>query len=434
MLTPSSISSIKSPVARKDVVFTTEELVKRIQDCASEQFIGQLDLHIADIQPLRVSLYFTVGGLIGCASDLHPVRRWCRHISVQCPQLVINTVNNPSEQIQCWGYDSLAELVRQGKVLLGEMAAVIEGYTTEILFDIIQSGEQYGYRSGLQLSYRPIPKEAIDLGWVVIRADQAWRQALQAWQDWQQAGLADFSPNLAPKILQAEQLRQQTSSHAYRNLTALADGNYTLRDLAVKLTQTPLPLTQSLLPYIRKGLIGLIEVGDLSYSLGSSKAANVIQEQKDRVSSLHSVSSSTPQSLTPSSPQATAPLIAYIDDSRIDSQTMGQILAQAGYRFINIQDSVQALVQLLEHKPDLIFLDLVMPIANGYEICAQIRRVSLFKDTPVIILTGNDGIVDRVRAKMVGSSGFLSKPITQQKVLSVLQRYLPAAKPLHASS
>jgi two-component system, chemotaxis family, response regulator PixG len=95
---------------------------------------------------------------------------------------------------------------------------------------------------------------------------------------------------------------------------------------------------------------------------------------------------------------------------------------------------VKALVQLLEHKPDLIFLDLVMPIANGYEICAQIRRVSAFKETPVIILTSNDGIVDRVRAKMVGSSGFLAKPIEQDRVLSVLQKYLPTLIPVQSQT
>ncbi|NES25026.1 MAG: response regulator, partial [Symploca sp. SIO3E6] len=81
---------------------------------------------------------------------------------------------------------------------------------------------------------------------------------------------------------------------------------------------------------------------------------------------------------------------------------------------------------LLEHKPELIFLDLVMPIANGYEICAQIRRVSAFQEIPVIIITSSDGIVDRVRAKVVGSSGFLTKPIEQEKVLHILHRYLPA--------
>lgn len=66
-----------------------------------------------------------------------------------------------------------------------------------------------------------------------------------------------------------------------------------------------------------------------------------------------------------------------------------------------------------------------MPIANGYEICSQIRRVSALNHIPVIILTSNDGIVDRVRAKMVGSSGFLAKPIVTEKVLKILQKYLP---------
>jgi chemotaxis family two-component system response regulator PixG len=133
-------------------------------------------------------------------------------------------------------------------------------------------------------------------------------------------------------------------------------------------------------------------------------------------------------------PEETGSLIAHIDDSHSDSLKMGNILAQAGYRFINVQDPVTALPMLLEYKPSLIFLDLVMPIANGYEICTQIRRVSAFKNTPVIILTGNDGIVDRVRAKMVGSSGFLAKPITAEKVLKILQKHLPTPKPVQLES
>jgi chemotaxis family two-component system response regulator PixG len=106
---------------------------------------------------------------------------------------------------------------------------------------------------------------------------------------------------------------------------------------------------------------------------------------------------------------------------------MELILTKAGYQFLGIQDSVQVLPALLEHKPDLIFLDLVMPVANGYEVCSQIRRISLFKNTPVVILTGNDGIVDRVRAKMVGSTDFLGKPIEAERVLAVLRKYLPTS-------
>ena len=104
---------------------------------------------------------------------------------------------------------------------------------------------------------------------------------------------------------------------------------------------------------------------------------------------------------------------------------MAQIIQTAGYRYVNIADPLQALPQLLELKPQLIFLDLVMPFANGYELCAQIRRISAFRATPIVIVTNNDGIADRVRAKVVGASGFLGKPIRQKQVLKVLQKYIP---------
>jgi two-component system, chemotaxis family, response regulator PixG len=93
-----------------------------------------------------------------------------------------------------------------------------------------------------------------------------------------------------------------------------------------------------------------------------------------------------------------------------------------------VQDSMRAIATLLSRKPELIFLDLVMPNTNGYEICSQLRKVSAFRDTPIVILTGNDGIIDRVRAKVVGASDFLSKPVDAATVLEVTNRYLQQAQ------
>jgi two-component system, chemotaxis family, response regulator PixG len=85
---------------------------------------------------------------------------------------------------------------------------------------------------------------------------------------------------------------------------------------------------------------------------------------------------------------------------------------------------MRAIAVLLARKPNLIFLDLVMPSTNGYEICSQLRKLSYFRDTPIVILTGHDGIVDRVRAKLVGASDFLSKPADAETVLSVIRKHL----------
>lgn len=466
-LTQSSVNAIESPVISSEGVATN--VLTQIQACVHEQFTGRLD--VEDTQVQQWSLYFRQGHLIGCASSVHPVRRWCRQLSQYCPELAVEAVGLQLDRTQCWDDNFLTELVRQGKILRGQMAAiqVIEGLLIEILFDIYQCSAQQGNRSGLQLVYKRVPEnnvESTDLTLPEklissIRSEQVWQQAMQAWEAWQQAGFVDFSPNLAPTIQQAEELQRQTSSVAYQNLSILADGHRTLRDLALKLNQNLLPLTQSLMPYIHQNLIRLIKIGDrempvLPENLGKPSdtriSSTVLLEDSKRQSNTHEVTGRTshpatrsqilgktapsysvkpntqPASTSQIQAQPSASLVAYIDDSRSDSLTMSTILTQTGYRFISIQDPVKALPMLLEQKPELIFLDLIMPIANGYEICAQIRRISIFKDTPVIIVTSNDGIVDRVRAKMIGSSGFLAKPIDREKVQKILQRYLPDPK------
>ena len=368
---------------------------------------GRLD--VTTPQDQKWSLYFQLGHLIGDTGGIHPVRRWHRQLSQYCPQINIDAVNIPGGmKHRCRDYEALAELLKKSEILRQQMVAVVQGSIAEALFDIIQQQEQVGDRLSSELTYTYIPEAKLYSSPIIfIQPDRAWKQAQQAWESWQKAGLQDFSPNMAPVICQREKLQQQTSAIAYRSLTSLVDGKRTLRDLALKLRQQPLLLTQSLIPYVSQGLMKFVEIADIGSPL----------EEMTTISS---------QLSSPSPPQPNAPLIAYIDDSPRDSQIMGQILTKAGYRYINLQDSVLALPMLLEHKPNLIFLDLVMPIANGYEICAQIRRTSSLKDTPVIIFTGNDGIVDRVRAKLVRSTEFLAKPIDSDKVLGAVRKYLPS--------
>jgi two-component system, chemotaxis family, response regulator PixG len=242
-------------------------------------------------------------------------------------------------------------------------------------------------------------------------------------------GLADHSPNLAPVLRNPEQLQQQTSEKVYKTLISLVDGRRTLRDLAVLMKQDLLQLTRVLVPLYRKGLVGLTKISDLSIA-GTARSTAISGQP----------ASAIPTSAIPASANVSgfgepllrvspnAPMVACIDDSARECQAMERILSAAGYRFVGIQDSIQALPTLLEKKPGLIFLDLVMPVANGYEICAQIRRISQFKSVPIVILTSNDGIIDRVRAKVVGSSGFLAKPVEADKVLAIAQRYLAVQK------
>ncbi|WP_228015519.1 response regulator [Leptolyngbya ectocarpi] len=145
-------------------------------------------------------------------------------------------------------------------------------------------------------------------------------------------------------------------------------------------------------------------------------------KQASHVPSPISSNNSKPEPLSKS--VSAKPLVIYIEDHQADSLAMAKIVQNKGYSYANIVNPLEALPKLLELKPKLIFLDLVMPLVNGYELCAQIRRMSVFKTIPIIIVTNNDGIADRVRAKVVGASGFLGKPIRPKRVGKVLAKYL----------
>ncbi|KYC35821.1 hypothetical protein WA1_05865 [Scytonema hofmannii PCC 7110] len=229
--------------------------------------------------------------------------------------------------------------------------------------------------------------------------------------------------DIKPTPLPSSQAIAQTNTSSHfnqRERELSADSNYNSNNSLVKATVS-LPIVSvpvSAIPHqdLQRNIAIATEIISLSVPHPTSHS---------RESSYAPQPELIPPTTGTVQPELKSPLIAYIDDSRSDSLKMAYILTKSGYRCINIQESVSALTTLLENKPSLIFLDLVMPIANGYEICAQIRRVSALNNTPVIILTSNDGIVDRVRAKMVGSSGFLAKPITTEKVLKIIQKYLP---------
>ncbi|WP_416673718.1 response regulator [Egbenema bharatensis] len=395
---------------------TLDELEMNIRVCGQKQFTGRLELKIQDFAGLQWNFFFYGGGLIEGSSSVHPVRRWCRQVAQYCPQLAIES-SQPSGHRQAHAeYSSqyidqtmLRRLTQQGKVSQEQMTSVVAGNLREILFDLIQLGKQHRNRLKAQLIYGQLPPAMAATAAGVIPVEQIWHQALESWKDWHQAGLGSWSPNWSPVIWDAQELQQQTSLLVYHNLTTWINGDRTLRDLAVKLKQPLVALTQSLLPYIRKGIIGLIEVRDWQRDPGSK--LGFLFDQVTPISQVRS----------------TSPLVAYIEDSRFDCIAMNQILAQAGCRFISIQDPLQALPILMEQKPDAIFLDLLMPVTNGYEVCAQIRRISAFQNTPIIIVTSSDGIVDRVRAKLVGSSGFISKPIEPDKIIPVLRDYLPSS-------
>lgn len=374
-----------------------DNLLDQLNLCRQLRFNGNLDVQDSDGHTWI--FYYRLGRIVWATGGIHPVRRFYRQLIQHCPQINVKSLKLSSEVLDSnsWDYHVLTLLNERQKLKPEQVTAVVETTITELLFEVIQ-----------QSVFSPLicdhnQDEVLDVPLTLSSSDLFLQQAQHDWQEWQKAGLTKLSPNLAPKLVRPKELQQQANPRIYQNFVKLLTGKSSIRDLATKMKQDPLKLTRSLLPYMKQGLVKGVKVPDLPLP---AKAT----------------SSRPSQPSAPKSDKVPA-LIACVDDSPQVSEILQKILAPAGYRFLGIQDSVQAVPLLLEQKPSLIFLDLIMPVANGYEICSQLRRISVFSEVPIIILTGSDGIVDRVRAKMVGATGFMSKPIEAAKVLAVAKKY-----------
>ena len=415
----------------------------KLKQFHQKQFTGKLDIQIATGQTW--SLYFSFGHLIWAAGSVHPTRRLRRQISKHTPKVSIKSISpRDSDNFECWDYHILTILAHRKVITTEAILAIMRGIISEVLFDLIQHIEITSVTQQLaasdhpenvnlelatteNISFKLEPKLGIrpsnsDTG--ILPRTWTWDVELalsttqKIWEQWSSLGLALRSPNLALVITKPVALKSETSPSVYQNLATLINGKRSVRDLAVLLKQDLTVMTRSLVPYLRKQFISFAEIEDLPNPFLTSKPASTDPEKtRDRRRS------STPT--LPSPHSNNRKLIACIDDSPQILAIAQKVIESAGYDFLGIDDAVRALPTLLQHQPHLIFLDLVMPIANGYEICSQIRRVSQFKNTPVVILTGKDGIVDRMRAKMVNATDFINKPVERQKIIEVLQKHCP---------
>jgi two-component system, chemotaxis family, response regulator PixG len=113
-----------------------------------------------------------------------------------------------------------------------------------------------------------------------------------------------------------------------------------------------------------------------------------------------------------------------IDDSPSVLNAIKNFLDEQMFSVVGVTDSLKALMEILRTKPDLILLDITMPNLDGYELCSLLRKHSQFKNTPVIMVTGKTGLIDRAKAKMVKASGYLTKPFTQGDLLKMIFQHM----------
>ena len=388
-----------------------KDLIAEFNRIKADNCSGNLIIQVADMPSWM--LYFSNGMLAGISGGIDAIDRWKRN-------LALASLNVP--------LDRLIKSTNDREIFLNANKIAQECVAKEVLFDIIQFSQNQGDR----LSYRFIPindkNTQVLSALPLLEIQPILTATIQSWQKWHKYGLSLYAPSLFLIIQDSTEIARYENDQELQCLIDSIDGTKSLRSLAIQHHKRLIDVVMPLLPLLNCNLISL------SISKQSSAELDLDPSKKlDLEVCLATSTTGQPAQLEISVPAhslqnrtttQSIPLIACIDDSLSVYISMEKIITNYGYRCFGIQDPLRIITGLLKNKPDLIFLDLVMPITNGYEVCEQIRKTPSLANIPIVILTGNDGLIDRVRTKFVGANGFLGKPIQASAVTKMIDKYL----------
>ncbi|MEM1253167.1 MAG: response regulator [Cyanobacteria bacterium P01_H01_bin.21] len=374
-------------------------LSKYLLTVAQQRRTGELTVNTATHEPWK--LYFYSGRLIYATGGQHSVRRWYRALrqhSNQFDSSWFTTMRTPADY---WEVDFINQAVQRQHISLSQAKATIQSIVDEVIFALV------GYSTGSDIQWHP--NRIVAQQMVFLSVQRALVRSQQIYDSWP-ATVNDHMPNvkahelpyLSPIVINPKGLHIHLSTARYKRLSRWMQGNITLWDMVAQ-TQHSLPdVIKLMLPFIYQGWVDLQSIPDI--------LAPYIPPRSAATKGL------------------TKGLVACIDDSPLVSKVMAEFVQPLGYEVLPITRPVEQISILTQHQPDLIFLDITMPNISGYELCKFLRRTAEFYKTPIIILTGRDGVIDRMRAKMVGANDFLAKPPDPEKVAQLLDKHIPDAQ------
>src|SRR5437762_2615532 len=114
--------------------------------------------------------------------------------------------------------------------------------------------------------------------------------------------------------------------------------------------------------------------------------------------------------------------ILIIEDETPMRTALKDVIEAEGYRALTAADGESGLKRAMEEKPDLILLDIMMPKLDGYEVCAELRRLA--NPAPILMLTAKGQIEDRVTGLDAGADDYLVKPFSTEELLARVRALL----------
>lgn len=116
--------------------------------------------------------------------------------------------------------------------------------------------------------------------------------------------------------------------------------------------------------------------------------------------------------------------VVVVDDSKTILRTAEALLSEQGCWVVTASDGFESLAKIASFKPDVIFVDIMMPRLDGYQTCALIKANRQYREIPVVMLSSKDSIFDMARGRLAGSDKYLTKPFTKQDLLTAIYTHV----------
>ncbi|MEO0351414.1 MAG: response regulator [Cyanobacteria bacterium P01_A01_bin.15] len=380
-------------------------------------------------QNLTWSLTVIQGRLLYAVDGLHAIRRWNRSLEKNFPNCSWDTQAVQPVAQQPWQIQWLDKGVNQQKLSLIRTKLMIRTIIQECLFELSLCGQLHHEWRPDSL---PVSRISRSLALSTWEIQMTLNKVKEMRQQWQGESIAKITPVLSPILKKPIDSKRLPVGQPY--LT----GNFTLWDIATKLDKPLVDLAKSLVPLGDDGTLEFQPIADLpATAIYQPVSSGAIAPPKSAPKSF-STPATAPKPRRPAvvakppaksgatlpDSNSTRPLVACIDDSPVLAHSLKKILASGGYRTLIIQEPMQGFSQLIEYRPGLILLDVMLPHTDGYNICRFLRDTPVFEKTPIIILTGRSKPVDRARASMAGATEFLVKPPEPDALLKMIHKHL----------
>jgi two-component system, cell cycle response regulator DivK len=117
--------------------------------------------------------------------------------------------------------------------------------------------------------------------------------------------------------------------------------------------------------------------------------------------------------------------ILVVEDQADNLQILRDLLSNAGYEMIEAQDGEAGVRIAASERPDLILMDIQLPLLDGYEATRRIKADPALRATPIIVITSYALSGDEAKASAAGCDSYVSKPYSPRKLLAKIREYLP---------